>query len=239
MPSGAVSRSGAVVTGEATGARTARDATGTIGAAQTSSLITANADQLLQTWGHRRFVSRPLATTTLDFTNTPTQWTFSFAIQESALTHNMALWCTVYAWRPSTGAAVTTVPSPGAYELKGDEPTLATTEQAAVNSAVSSTGSLVTPILDGDILVFDISSQFTQSMSSAFTDQFFYDGTTEASATNCATFVTPPTALTLFTPRAKQSSVVRQAVNRSSVWMKGHSGIVVPRLWTPADSPGV
>lgn len=34
----------------------------------------------------------------------------------------------------------------------------------------------------------------------------------------------------------KQMLIARQAVARSATWMKRRSGIVVPRLWTPADA---
>jgi hypothetical protein len=186
-------------TGDATGARTARDATDTIGVLQASSLVTATANQLAQTWGHRRFVSRPLAAQT-----TPTgNWTLSFARAENNLNHNMATTLNIYAWRPGTGAVVGSalICSSGGGGTRGAEPTIAATQQA--QSFVNASNAVT--LADGDVLVFEIGTAFTQGKSSALTENFFYDGTVEGSATDCASFVTPPSALTLFTAAAATS----------------------------------
>lgn len=188
---------GLSVTGNAAAASTARDATDTAGAANpdTESTITSNADTTNQLWGHRRFVSRPLAATT--FTDVGGTWTFSYARQESNLLHNQTVNLFAYAWRPSSGAIIGT----GFLNIAGNEPTVAATEQAEAPSVVGWNVADVT-IIDGDILVFEISTNFTQGMATAYTEGFAYDGTTEASTTTCASFVTPPAALTLFTPAA-------------------------------------
>lgn len=193
LPSGALLGNGLAVgdvTGDATGARTARDATDTIGTANpdTESAITSNADVNPQTWGHRRFVSRPLAAQTIPFT---TSWTFSYARTESNLNHNQQILGAIYVWRPSDGTRVGT----GAVVIGGTEPTSAGAEEA---ESVSDQAGPDQAILDGDILVFDITTAFTQAMNTAYTEQFAYDGTTEANTTSCATFVTPPSALQLF-----------------------------------------
>lgn len=200
--------------GDAAGARTSRDATDTAGASNPDleSSITATADQIQQYWGHRRFVSRPLAARTFAFADG--SWTFSYARSESNLNHNLNMRCDVYIWRPSTGARVGTTFAP----LIGTEPTAAATEQA---ESVTGNWQLTQAIADGDILVFDVVSSFAQGMSTAYTDQFAYNGTTEASTTTCATFVTPPAALTLFTASANRGPsprVVSQAIQRSAVW---------------------
>lgn len=195
MPSGALQAGGSstATTGDATGARTARNATDTPGTSNpdVESSITANADQLPQIWGHRRFVSAPLAATT--FASADGNWTFSYARSESNLNHNQSIVCTVYPWRPGSGARVGT--GTQCNIITGTEPTSAGAEQ--VESLNHAWGASVT-IQDGDILVFDVVTNFTQAMSTAYTDNFAYDGTTEASTTTCATFVTPPAALTLF-----------------------------------------
>lgn len=231
MPNGNPFTGGAVLTNNAFQSDQVRDATDVIGTANpdTETQVVSDADQTAHCWALARFVSRPLATQTLPSGN----WTLSYARSESNLNHNQTIRGVVYTWRPSTGAVVLTPTD--ATVFTGTEPTVAGAEQAESLTAtmVNVSGGAV---LDGDVLGFDVSSVFTQSMSTSYTDAFCYDGTTEASITTCASFLTPPAALTLFTPRAKQSSVVGQAVKRSSVWMKSHSGIVVPRLWTPADS---
>lgn len=218
-----------VISGDATGARTARDATGTIGTLQTSSLVTATADQNLQSWGHRRFVSRPLATQTYDNSGT---WTFSYARDESNLLHNQQVTCVLSIWRPSLAS---TIPSSLQFSLVGTEPTVAATVQAeSVTFAPGAGGAW--PIVDGDVLHIEFFTQFTQGMSVAYTEDFFYDGTTEASTTSCASFVLAPLPMTLLAPTPpRRSAIAGQAVNRAATWMKRHSGIVVPRLWTPAD----
>jgi hypothetical protein len=182
--------SGNTPAGDATGASTARDATDIAGTSNPDieSSITANADQLLQTWGHRRFVSRPLTATT--FAAADGVWTFSYARTESNLLHNQAIWCMAYPWRPGSGARV----GSATLSMVGTEPTVAATEQA---ESATANWNATQAILDGDILVFDVFTLFQQGMSTAYDEQFAYDGTTEASTTSCASFVTPPAPLTL------------------------------------------
>jgi hypothetical protein len=183
--------SGFTVTGDAAGAATARDATDVAGTSNPDieSQITSNADSTQQAWGHRRFVSRPLAAHT--FAAADGNWTFSYARSESNLLHNQAIGAIVYCWRPSSGAQVGT----WSVSFTGTEPASASTETA---ESLTAAGVNTSTIIDGDILVFDVWTAFIQGMNTAYTDQFAYNGTTEASTTTCATFVTPPAALTLF-----------------------------------------
>jgi hypothetical protein len=190
-------------TGDATGARTARAANDTIGALQTSSLITATANTSLQNWGHRRFVSAPLAAHT--FAAADGNWTFSFAAAESNTNHNSSITISLSTWRPSTGLIV----SSGLFSSGAS---LSSTSETVHSVSVSTLGT--TSIIDGDILIIEITDRFTQSMSSAYTSTFYYDGTTEASATSCASFVTPPSALTLFTASA-HSLIVASRTSRN------------------------
>jgi hypothetical protein len=189
MPSTTPVPSSSVSTGDAAGVTTARDATDVIGTANpdTESTITANANTNPQNWGHRRFVSRPLAART--FALADGNYTWSCAWTESNAAHNCAPELSIYPWRPSTGLRVGTA-SVG----------IALVEPGTTETAMSATGtwSGTQAILDGDILVFDVWSTFTQSMAVAYTDNFAYDGTTEASTTTCASFITPPSALTLY-----------------------------------------
>lgn len=203
---------------EATGATTARDATDTIGTANpdTKSTVTAAATSgALQRLGHRRFVSQPLAAQT--FAAADGNWTFSYARSESNTNHNgtsgtpISLW--VYLWRPTTGLQV------GTAHIQFITTILAATVETA--DSVTGAFNATQAILDGDILVFDVYSEFNQAMATAYTDTFSYNGATEASTTTCASFVTPPAALTLFTASTFTASPIRvadQAVNRSSVY---------------------
>jgi hypothetical protein len=215
MPTGAFIL-GADANGDASGARTARDATDTHGSSNPDieSSITSNANTNFQDWGHRRFVSRPLAATT--FSSTDGNWTFSYARSESSLNHNQSVRCLIYAWSPSSGAQVGTG---SLTSLLGNEPTSASTEQA--ESVTGAWGLTPTTISDGDILVFEVYTQFQQAMATSYTEQFAYNGTTEGSTTTCATFVTPPSALTLYTPSPFVSPrivVSREAQRRASWW---------------------
>lgn len=184
---------------EATGASTARDATDTIGTANpdTESSITAAASTSAQRLGHRRFVSRPLAAQT--FANADGAWTFSYARSESNTNHNATsgapIDAVVYLWRPTTGLRVGTQ----IITLIGNFLGVASAETA---DSVTANWNGTTAISDGDILVFDVYSLFQQSMATAYTDQFAYNGTTEGSTTTCASFITPPSPVTLFTAAA-------------------------------------
>lgn len=193
MPTGVFAVSGSDTTGDATGALTSRAANDVIGALQVSTLVTANADTLTQNWGHRRFVSAPLAATT--FAAADGNWTGTWARSESNTNHSGSFSLYVTLWRPSTGARVGTVRA-----LVSGGVLLATGE---LTDNISGAWNGTQAILDGDILVFEVAESFTQSMSTAYTSSFYYDGTTEASTTSCASFVTPPAALTLYAPPAR------------------------------------
>lgn len=199
---------------DASGSTTVRDATDTAGASNPDidATGTAAANTAAQVLCLRLFVSRPLAAQT--FATADGNWTFSYARGESNTLHNGVIKCGVYALRPTTGLQV------GAGSLTITGTTMAATAETA-NSVTGTWGTSVT-IIDGDILVFEIADSFTQSMSTAYTTFFSYDGTTEASTTTCASFVTPPAALTLFTGAAAFTAspirVAEQAVNRSSVY---------------------
>jgi hypothetical protein len=183
-----VGHSGSASDGDATGARTARDAIDAHGSSNPDidTTITSLANTITQSWGHRRFVSRPLAAQTIANGGT---WTFSYARSESNTAHNQAIQCTVYVWRPSTGAQVGT----GECSFAGTEPASASTETA---ESITANWLTAVTLQDGDVLVFDIATNFVQSMSTSYTESFSYNGTTDASATTCASFVTPPSALT-------------------------------------------
>lgn len=181
---------------DASGFATSRDATDVAGASNPDleATGTAAANTTAQVLSLRRFVSRPLAART--FASSDGSWTFDFACFDSNTSHNQGIQANIYAWRPGTGARVGT----GAQQALIVPILTSATTETHFSSTISWTTSLT--ILDGDILVFEVSDSFTQSMSSAYTTSFSYNGTTEASITTCASFITPPSALTLFTPAA-------------------------------------
>ena len=231
MPGAGTAFAANAVSGDAAGARTSRDATDLPGTSNPDieSTVTSTASTLLQRWGHRRFVSRPLAAVTL--TNADGNWTFSYARQESNLNHNQSVQASVYGWRPSTGARVGTGAS---NNLVGTEPTVAATQQAEAVTAAWSGVSLT--LIDGDILVFEVVTEFTQAMATAYTDAFAYNGTTEASTTTCASFITPPIPIQL--RREKAPATIHSAtatfcerIGRS--WDRARSGIWLPTYRSP------
>jgi hypothetical protein len=195
MPSGASASPawtlGTPTSGDATGAEIVRDATDTPGISNPDleSSITSAANLNAQRWGHRRFVSRPLANQILPAAG---NWTFSYSRSESSLNHHQGIVCSIYAWRPTMGLKV----GSSSDRPTGTEPTIAATEQAeSVSAATNNLAGLA--IQDEDILVFDIASSFTQDMATSYTEQFAYDGTTDADTVSCASFVDPPAALLL------------------------------------------
>lgn len=217
MPSGAlrVNRGavGTANTGDATGARTARTANDTIGTANpdTESTLNSNADTNQQQWGHRRFVSPPLAART--FAAGDGNWTFSFAASEGNAAHNGLIAVCIYGWRPSAGVEVGDPTLACAVVGGGSE---AGTSETAISATAAWKATSLT-ILDGDILVFDVTSQFTQSMGVSYADNFAYDGTTEASTTTCASYVTPPAAVTLYTPPQLSLAYFDRRVTRNTL----------------------
>jgi len=212
---------------DATGSQTARDSTDTPGAAQTSAVATAAANTSTQTLQLRRYVSRPLAART--FANADGNWTWDYAALESNTNHKAGFQINVYGWRPSTGAQVGT----GGLVIGTAAPT--TTAEAHYNAAAGWGGTSLT-IQDGDVLVFEITDNFTQSMGTAYPSTYFYNGTTDASTTNAASYITPPSALTLFSgaptslvaaPRRNMAGLI----TRMSRLTRRRSGIWVPADW--------
>jgi|ERR1043166_7549023 hypothetical protein len=197
-------------TGDATGARTARDAHDTAGTSNpdVKSLITSVANTSRQTWGHRRFVSRPLAAQTFTAGD---QWQFNYGHQESNTAHNAILGMVIYPWRPSTGAKVGTGTQYAEIYDGISEP--GTTETAI---GLIDTWNTTVSILDGDILVFEVSSEFVQSMSTSYTDQFSYDGTTESSTTTMASVVLANVPVTLLAAGGAAASLVTSQRSRRS-----------------------
>jgi hypothetical protein len=192
MPTGSPAVIGGGVLGagtEAAGAATARDTDQAPGASNpdVESQITSEATTNLQRLGHRRFVSRPLAAVTV----TANLFSGNWSCSESSLLHNQSITMIIYAWRPGTGARV----GAGHSDLFTAEPTVAATEQN-FNSGQLATADMT--ILDGDILVFDVYSEFSQGMASVYTDEFAYDGTTETSTTTCASYVSTTQTLSFF-----------------------------------------
>jgi len=105
-----------------------------------------------------------------------------------------------YIWRPSTGALVgdlcTTATTPTGSPTEGTGSSATVTIFTVALSSVSA--------LDGDIIVVELFSQFTQSAAAGYTDKIYYDGATEnlvenSASTDHAAFVEFSQTITLAT----------------------------------------
>jgi fibronectin-binding autotransporter adhesin len=185
---GASSLSGATPGVTATGASTNRAMTGSAGSAQASAALSTLASTTAQVNWFRRFVSAPMAAQTIGAGN----WVLSGAASESAAQSNLILWRGgVYRYRPSDDTTATIFQDVTTNTTPGTEPG---TTQTAISSTWAGSG---TTLVAGDVIVLELWGQNTQANGTSRTNTIFYDGTTEASTTNCATFLDAPAALTL------------------------------------------
>lgn len=142
-----------------------------------------------QSMWFRSIVSPPLAAQTL-----PTgSYTLSLASSQGNTASNFQMTCSLFAWRPSTGARV------GSFILD-DNPVITAPGTTETAGSASASGTGVT-VADGDLLVCEIwRHKIAQSMGTSYLDTFYFDGTTEASATSCASFIQAPANITLLGP---------------------------------------
>jgi hypothetical protein len=184
LPSGEQSASAPSVT--AAGGTAQRSMDGTAGAKQVSATLTSLANTSAQPSLFRMFQSAPLQAQTIGAGT----WQLSMAASEANTNANMNLCMCLYVWRPSTGAIVGTriVDSPSTNTGNVTEPG---TSQTAVTDTSISGGSVT--VQNGDILVCEIWHDSTvQGNATARVETFYYDGTTEASTSNCASFLLAP-----------------------------------------------
>ncbi len=197
----------------ATGAGTNRAMDETIGSGQTSIALTTLAQTAQQNNIFRRYCTPPLAAQVI---SSSFDYTLSLAGSESNGASNLLFDIILSQWRPSTGALVRNWANGGG--------TL-TTEPGTSQTAVSGTapgGVGPQTLADGDILVLELFGGNAQSMAIAYTNTAFYDGTTEASSSNCASFLSFSVAFTLYVPSAfiaaRPHIVPSYAVQRASYY---------------------
>lgn len=147
-----------------------------------------------------RFISKPLDQTSIA-ANT---WTISVACwSNSSLPFypsrsNSLIPSCVYVWRPSTGAKIGTV-----FDGLSSTTTAQQGTTSERTSKVNFTGSAVTSMLTGDLLVYE--AQTGTNVSSTNTLHYAFDGATinttdNATVTNHAAYLETPENLTFFTP---------------------------------------
>lgn len=177
---------GGTPTVTASGASTLRWLDGTISAvAQTSAATTTDGTSNAQTAWHTRHVSAPLAAQTISAQTL----TYSLAASEGNANSNFNPSIYVSLWRPSTGAEV------GAILAVG---TITATEPGTGQTAVSGTGtSTARTAQAGDVIIIETwRKSVAPGATTARANTTFYDGTTEASTTNVASFVNFANTLT-------------------------------------------
>jgi hypothetical protein len=190
------SQSGLTFTGSGGDAQTVnRSMSPVIGTSQTSIAKTSAASTSASSYYFTKFISPPLEAQTI----AGATWTFQFAAEENNAAANFPVAAAssalpnvcCYVWRPSTGAVVNNIllgASTATYKEAG------TTETAITGTFAGS--SVVA--LAGDVIVMEIVFTTTQGGATARTDTFFYDGTTAASTSSNAAFLSNPNTINFF-----------------------------------------
>lgn len=210
----------------AAGGQTNRSMTETIGAGQTSASLTTLAQTTQQSNLFRRFISDPIAAQTI----ASQTLTISVGALEANAASDMfeAGSSSIYIWRPGTGAIVNNLVANFFGIL--NEPGTSQTHCTITGSSTSRTSQ------DGDVIVFELWSIQSQSMGTAYNNQVFYDGTTEGSTSNIASYLNFANTITFASvARVPRSPGVdsgfghfckaHQAIRR---WRHGEYGILVP-----------
>lgn len=144
---------------------------------------------------------------------------FNGAASESNTNSDFFIAMTITLWRPSTTSVVTRL-----HDVVSNNTLEAGTTQTALSGAQTAIGASATAQA-GDIIVIEIwRTTGVQAMGTAYTNTVYYNGTTDASTTNCATFVNfQLSTLSFQTPAASTApDPVRikkfEAVQRASRW---------------------
>lgn len=174
----------------------------TIGTAQASLANTSLANTSTNNYYVSRWVSPKLKTTTIN-ANT---WTYNFAALESAAQANFPVSGTsqpvrvhCYVWKTSNGTKTGTILDGNASSTYNEAGTVNITSEHGTFSGSQVTGATV----DDDIIIFEAWFITTQANSTARTQTFYYDGTTETentgtTVTNHASFIETPQTLFSF-----------------------------------------
>lgn len=179
---GASSQSATAPSVTAAGASTNRVMDTTIGAAQTSAALTTLASTAQQRNWFRRFISPPLSAQTVgDVAGITTAGAGSVSNTNS---NAFAAYGMVAVWRPSTGALVGRV-----QDVVASNAFSVNVAAETAGNGFLSVGQTAIAALAGDVLIFEMWFVNTQGMGTAYTNTFFYDGTTEASATSNAAYI--------------------------------------------------
>lgn len=227
MPGAGVSISGHTPVAIASGGDTNRVMDTTISAvAQTSIALTTQANTSAQESLIARFVSPQL-----DGDQAIAQQlgglTMNCAESESNANSNFHGTLYICIWRPSTGAVVADLYTGGAGAFDASFPLLG--EPGTTQTAVSQNfTNQAQNALDGDVIVMEFWRDTTvQGMGTAYTNTLFYDGTVEASTTDCASYLLFTNSFVFKAPAASfQPRPTATLLNDPGLLMKG-----IKRAW--------
>jgi len=127
--------------------------------------------------------------------------TLASGMQESNTNSVFRLGMVIAVWRPSTGAKIGVVVD---FNVTGNSSGSDTsTSEVWVSDAYG--GQVGVAALDQDILVFEVwRAVASQGMNTSYNNTVWYDGTTEASATNAASYIDMGQDITLFVAGSAQ-----------------------------------
>ena len=175
----------------------------TIGTSQTSLVLTSIASASAQNYYFTRFVSPPLSGIT-SITGGGSVWSYNAATMQSNTSANFPISTigsprpVLYVWRPSTQTVVGTVKDTNSGVSTISEPTANT--EVCFNTGNWTSSTAVASVADGDVLCFEVWFPVTQGSATAYTDTYYYDGTTvtttAGTVSNHASFIETTQTLT-------------------------------------------
>jgi hypothetical protein len=159
-----------------------RSMNSTIGTSQTSLALNNNSNATENLY-FTRFVSNTLTINSL----IADTWNYTFAAMAAnaacnfpvtTVTASLALYVTLYVWRPSTGAKIATICDANSNATFGSTSTNVSTEKSFTGTFAGSAASFASQ----DILCFEVFMAISQSTLNSEADTYYYDGTTETNA---------------------------------------------------------
>lgn len=218
-------QSSATPSWSATGAATLRTMNTTIGTAQASLSGTSLANTALQLPFMGYFASPPLNGNQ----SVTAVFRLNVALTQSNTQMNLGQYLTtcLYVWRPSTGAVVgKLLEGPGnSIPLTGVAPPSAANTEKVDWGSYNTPGTMIMA-LDGDVLICEVWPALLQGAASAYTADFFFDGTTEnatlnATVSNHAAFVDFDDNLVFKSPAAHLAAALSSVCSRTAALTTG------------------
>lgn len=175
----------------------------TIGTSQTSLVLTSNASVSPQNYYFTRFVSPALSGIT-SITGGGSVWSYNAATMQSNANANFPVTSigsprpVLYVWRPSNQTVVGTIKDAATGVPTISEPSAST--EVCFNTGTWSSSTAVSGVQDGDVICFEVWFPVSQTSATAYTDTFYYDGTTvtttAGTVSNHASFIETTQTLT-------------------------------------------